>query len=501
MTEIELKFGVAAGHAAAVDAALRRLPSQRVALESRYFDTTDFRLAAAGLALRLRRTGRVWEQTLKVATAQVAERLEETVPRPGRWGADGPPLDPALHDATAAGKALRAVLNDAGETGRLQRVHTCRVVRRSADVEALGARVEVAFDRGAIHAGEASLPVCEVEYELKQGDAAMLIEFGRAGVCEHAMWLSTASKAARGTWLARGEAGGPPVKASVPRLQRTMSGPAIFRTVLAACLDQVLANASEIAAGERDAELIHQLRVGLRRTRTAWLELAGLAGHSDAGWLLPLAAGFAALGEYRDRTTVVAALQERLVQAGSPAPRLPEPAAEPADPVEVVRAADFQCALLDGLALTMAVPRESDAAAGAEPADAAAARRRIDARLDALHRQLRNGARTFEQASEEAQHRVRKRLKRLRYLAELVGTLYKPARVERYIEVLGPAQDALGAHVDLLVGLALARQAAQRGEAAAWFNVGWLTAQLASSARHCRKALARAAKAGRFWRR
>ncbi|MGZ5277304.1 MAG: CHAD domain-containing protein, partial [Caldimonas sp.] len=136
-----------------------------------------------------------------------------------------------------------------------------------------------------------------------------------------------------------------------------------------------------------------------------------------------------------------------------------------------------------------------------EPADAAAARRRIDARLDALHRQLRNGARTFEQASEEAQHRVRKRLKRLRYLAELVGTLYKPGRVERYIEVLGPAQDALGAHVDLLVGLALARQAAQRGDAAAWFNVGWLTAQLASSARQCRKALARAAKAGRFWRR
>ena len=40
------------------------------------------------------------------------------------------------------------------------------------------------------------------------------------------------------------------------------------------CLEQVLVNASEIAAGSSDAEHVHQLRVGIRRLRTAMRELA-----------------------------------------------------------------------------------------------------------------------------------------------------------------------------------------------------------------------------------
>ena len=92
-------------------------------------------------------------------------------------------------------------------------------------------------------------------------------------------------------------------------------------------------------------------------------------------------------------------------------------------------------------------------------------------------------------------------MKRLRYLAELVATLYKPARVERYLDALRPAQDALGTHIDLMVGLRMAHDAALGGDAAAWFNVGWLTAQLDPSTSDCAKALARAAKAKAFWKR
>ncbi len=496
MSEIELKFGVDPRRAAAIDAALRRLSARRTAIVSRYFDDPYRSLTKAGLSLRLRQSGRAWEQTLKAPTTGIAERLEETVARPGRWGTDGPPIEPSLHDGTAAGKRLRAALGEAAVAAALEPVHVSTVVRRWIEIEALGARVEVAFDRGDIRAAAGSAAVCELEYELKQGDARTLIAFGKTGVRAHGLWLSTVSKAVRGDRLLRGQPQGPATKASAPRLDVKLSGREIFRAVLTSCLTQVLANAGELAEGHRNAEAIHQLRVGLRRTRTAWRELASLAGPAGPDWQAPLAEAFRALGEYRDRHTVVSSLQSRLAESGSPEPTLPTSTTEPADPVEVVRAADFQCALLDGLALTFAADAKPGTGLGAS-----AAVELIASRLDRLHKRLKRAAKEFERLTPERQHEARKRVKRLRYLAELVATLYKPARVERYLAHLGPAQDALGVHVDLLVGLDLARASAQAGNAEAWFNVGWLSAQLATSARDCRKALVRAAGAEPFWKR
>lgn len=505
MSEIELKFGVDAKRAAAIDAALRRLPSRRISIESRYFDSDDFCLARAGLSLRLRRTGRLWEQTLKARMSSVVERLEETVPRPGRWGKDGPALAPELHDGTAAGKLLRSARAHAETPVALRHVCTSDIVRRSVEIAAGDARVEVAFDHGVIRAGADSTPVCEVEYELKQGDATALLEFGRAGVREHGLWLSTLSKAARGDRLARSEAQGPAVKASAPRLDRKMPGPMILRAVLKSCLDQVLGNASELAAGHLDAEAVHQLRVGLRRMRTAWRELGPLAGRDDSAWERPLTDAFRALGDYRDLNTVVDSLRSRLAEAGSPEPTLRTPTQAVADPVQIVRAKGFQCALLDVLALTFGTT-PSGVGGAVAPAVAKGTREAqalgfVGSRLGVLHGHLEHGAKTFRRASHEAQHRVRKRFKRLRYLAELVASLYPASRVDRYLDALRPAQDALGTHVDLLVGLGIARAAALGGDANAWFNVGWLTAQLEASARRCGKALARAAKATPFWKR
>ena len=505
MSEIELKFGVGIARAAAIDAALRRLPSKRIGLDSRYFDSDDFRLTDAGLSLRLRRCGGVWEQTLKASTDHVEERLEETVPRPGRWGRDGPPVDPSLHEGTPAGKRLRAALGDAA----LGVACTSRVVRRSVEIATADGSVELCFDRGTITAGTASAPICEIEYELKQGDPQMLVELGRAAVRAHGAWLSTLSKSAHGVRLARGESEIPAVKAALPRLVHALSGAALFRTVLRSCLDQVLANGSEVAAGQRDPELIHQLRVGLRRTRVAWRELASLAlsASDHAGWRPPCAEAFRALGDYRDRSTVVAALQSRLAAAGSPEPSLQPSNAAPSDPVDIVRNKNFQCALLDLLALTLAAPAQARVEAGAANVADPGARDerkpvdRIRSRLGKLHRRLDADARRFEIRSHDAQHRVRKRLKRLRYLVELVASLYAPARVERYLAALRPAQDALGTHIDLVVGLGMAADAARRGDAAAWFNVGWLTGELTTSVRQCRKALVDAAQARPFWKR
>jgi CHAD domain-containing protein len=98
-----------------------------------------------------------------------------------------------------------------------------------------------------------------------------------------------------------------------------------------------------------------------------------------------------------------------------------------------------------------------------------------------------------------AQHAVRKRLKRLRYLTELVRSLYPAGKVARLLEALEPAQEALGARTDLLLAIELASDRAQAHGGPAWFNVGWLTAQLPASAKRCRQALARAVKVRSYW--
>ena len=544
MTETELKFGLAAARAAAIDTALRRLPSKRLSIETHYYDSADGRLASGRLALRLRRIGRQWEQTLKAPGDSAIERHEETVPRPGRWSAAGPPLHPALHAGTAAGAALEQALRDDGAPPvLLERVSSTVLVRRRVEIETLGAIVEIAFDRGTITAGALTRPVCELEYELKSGPPSALVALGKAGVAAHGLWLRTVSKAERGERLAHGDLPTPAVKARPPALDRTMSGADILRAALEACLEQALANAGEIADEAPREDCIHQLRIGLRRLRTAARELGGLDPGFSAPWEPALAAAFRMLGASRDRDTVVRAIEPRLRAAGSPRPALHADAAEPPDPVAVVREPAFQCALLDVLQQVLKdrgaageAIESGRSAIGGDDDDAesenhgngkidgknkidgkrrkahdgdgngsghvcgdSVALRRIEARLSKLQRRLRRGARDFARLDEPGQHQVRKRLKRLRYLAELVGPLYAGKKVERFLARLRPAQDALGAHVDLIVAARMARSAAEAGETPAWFNVGWLAAQQPDSIRRCVKALRRAAKAPRFW--
>ena len=115
-----------------------------------------------------------------------------------------------------------------------------------------------------------------------------------------------------------------------------------------------------------------------------------------------------------------------------------------------------------------------------------------------LHRRVVDEGRRFETLDDASQHAVRKRLKRLRYVAEAVTRLFGERAVERYLKRLRPAQDALGAHNDAHVALALYRQQAER-DPKAWFAVGWLQARQGASAAACRRALKQAGDAPRFW--
>jgi len=490
MPEIELKLGLTEAAATTVGATLAGRGAETLALESHYFDTADRRLACAGVALRLRRSGSAWEQTVKAEGATPVERLEETVtfepPAPGRT----PSPELALHVGSAAAPLLERALGDDG-AAPLAPVFVTAIRRTALRIETHGAELEVALDRGVVRAGERSLPLCELEIELKEGDVGALIAVGRASVDVHGMWVSTINKATRGARLADADAARA-TKARSPRLDAGASGSALFRAMLQSCLDQVLANASVVADGDDDAEAIHQLRVGLRRLRTLRRELGGWRGGLGDAWESPAAELFRALGVQRDRETVAASLQQRLLSAGSPAPELAADARD-VDAVAAVRAPAFQHALLDLLEFVLD-PKPEQAASDDDT------RHVVARRLDKLHKRVRRDAARFDKLDEPSRHAVRKRLKRLRYLAELVAPLYKERSVRRFLRALEPAQDALGHFMDLVVATSLAHEVVDGGDPRAWFNVGWLKAQQPAAVERCSKCLRGVVDAAPFWR-
>jgi len=317
----------------------------------------------------------------------------------------------------------------------------------------------------------------------------------------YGIWLDTVSKSQRGERLAKGIAFGEAVKAQPPSVDKRMDGPQVFRAVVGACLAQILPNASEVAAGSPEPEHVHQLRVGIRRLRTALREMNSFAPPIDPAWEPVLVETFRALGRQRDREHLQKVVQPQIEAAGGPSVEWPEPAEPEADAAAAVRNQAFQRVLM-GLIAASLPPEEPPAEAADVPTPAqhaGPARKPLRKRLDKLHRQVAREGQHFETLEPEAQHRVRKRLKRLRYLAEFVAPIFGEARAGRYLDELRPAQDALGMHNDSAMAISAYREVADH-DGRAWFAVGWLSASRTESALECKAALDKVVRARRFWK-
>jgi inorganic triphosphatase YgiF len=487
MTEFELKFQVPDASLAAVEAALTRGPVESTRLRARYFDTPLQALARHGLVLRLRQEGRHWVQTAKGPGRDAFQRLEDEVPAAG--GEETP--DIGRHRGHPVFKLLRKALGDAAH--ELRPVFETDVTRLTRVVEAGDTTVEIALDRGRVRAGKRSHAVQEIEVELKQGSPAAAAELAQSWVREHGLWLDPLTKSGLGRRLAEGVTEPPPVHAK-PQPDAPAGPCALLAAVLGSALEQVLGNARELAVGAGGDEHVHQLRVGLRRLRTALREMRGIAGLAslDADVEPALRALFQLLGRHRDGATLLPALEEELARAGAPAsngwqPPLPDVAG-------AIRDSRFQAALLHIIVVVQELHEAAD------DGSLKATRKTVASRLGKLQgRVLRDGKR-FRRLPIEERHRVRKRQKRLRYLAELVRPLFDGPAVDRFVRALESLQDALGEYQDAASARALFEDHA-REEPAAWFAVGWLAARERELAARCEDACRKTADRARpFWR-
>ena len=476
-TEVELKFRIPDAARKALVAEMARAPATRTLLQAMYLDTADRRLAKQDMAWRLRREGRRWIQTLKGGGSGALERFEHEVVRPDASH------DASGHAGTLLGDALIALLRRAQEDGVEAEVRFRTQIRRTARrIRTRGAVVEVAFDEGRLLAGESALPVREVEFELVSGSVAAMLVLAQRWRKRFGLVYEPRSKAERGDRLADGL----PHAALRKAQQASYGGPAIasdaFGAVVDECLAHITRNATGLTDGEPAArvEHVHQLRVGIRRLRSALRSFDGWVPAAPDELVAGLRALFATLGQSRDSDVldsgVVAALAK--VRGAPPLP-LPAGAAGP-DPAALVTADDAQRTFLDWIAWRADFSHVAHSAGGTdiEPADAKTFRRDAERRLRRWHARIAAEGNVFDELDDTRLHALRKRIKRQRYAVEFFLPVLRPRKTARYLKALAAVQERMGELNDLMV----ARdryQALLASDPAAWFALGWLAARIA----------------------
>jgi inorganic triphosphatase YgiF len=259
--ETELKLRIAPEHLARLKRhpLLRSLSSGRALtrkLYSVYFDTPDLQLHHQRMALRLRRTGNQWLQTLKGGggvQAGLHQRNEWESPVAGEQ------LDFAALEAMGATHLPHRLRKE------VQPIFITDFTRSIRMVKFEGALIELALDSGEILAGKSSYPISELELELKSGEPLQLFRLALKLLEIVPLEIETTSKAEYGYRLHA------PVKPIVSKAQ--MPKLAVHTTVTDALQSMIWSGLFHLQANvpgavlKTDDEYLHQVRIALRRLR------------------------------------------------------------------------------------------------------------------------------------------------------------------------------------------------------------------------------------------
>jgi inorganic triphosphatase YgiF len=452
MAEIELKFVIDEPMAGRLWTRAKELKlgsdSRKTrTLRSVYLDTPKHVLKNAGITLRLRRVGRRWTQTVKTkaklhgALSQVDE-LESPAPG-GRLCLE------AIPDASVRDEIIRRV-----NGSPLQPVFET-VMKRTASELSLGegTRAELAIDVGEIRAEGRSAELREAEIEFVEGRRADLFDIAHALFPDGGLRFSRVSKTARGYLLAGEGRIDPPLaprKAEAIALDPTQTAEQAARDILRECFDQITAN-MVIVQKMDDPEGPHQLRVGLRRLRSAFSvftlvlqspELARLG--EEARWLGE------EVGRLRDIDVVNDIVRrEADSHPGEPglstlADGLSEQAAEVRGQLrKCLTEARAQAFLIDlarfaetrGWLVPQDFGRTEQLAALSVLAASALSKR---------WRKVGKRARGLKTLDVGQRHELRKELKKLRYAVEFLSPLFLAKRVEPFVKRLKKLQTVFG---------------------------------------------------------
>jgi triphosphatase len=507
--EIELKFAVGPEDLPF----LRRLPliagtaPSRQSLTSIYFDTPDLGLRRRALALRIRKEGRRYVQTLKRGNGDAAgyfARPEWQMPvRRTTPDLSSEELRRELGDLAA--EPLRPVF-----TSRIRR--TTRLLHPSPDTA-----IELAFDQGSIASPAGTeVPVCEVELELKEGDPQALFDLARTLNAVRPLRLETRSKSARGYALLDGA--GPEEAAGTERYgQLDLTRETPVETALAVMIRRSLTHLlnNDQASRQGDPEGVHQMRVALRRLRVAlslfkdlipdaqrvWAttEIKWLAGVLGAarnwdvfgGLVEPVAKAFDAEADVAALAARIAAEKQSAYAALRGELQSSRYAAIPLELVGWIETRAWRRQAVSETSIQLLAPVGELA----------------DELLEKRYRKVRKLAKRFAELTPDERHQLRIALKKLRYAADAFGRIYEAKAVTRYGKHLSALQDELGLLNDIATIDRLARELPARPEdkgdvgRGAAIVEGWSAHIAADRVKKLGRRLALFLKAAPFWQR
>jgi inorganic triphosphatase YgiF len=453
--EFEIKLAFDPADLAAIEShpLLAALSVQKETLLSVYYDTEDRLLWKARLALRVRKIGSRYVQTLKGSDggAELFDRPE--------WEQEISSIEPDLR--LAANTPLARLLDNAPACvlAASFRTHIDRAIYR---VPRGHTEIELAIDEGEIEADARRSAVHEVELELKRGEPKALFELARILAASVPLRLAVKTKAERGYELS-GEIAPGPEKAKPIALEDGMDCASAFRAIAENCLRQVVNNAEII--GVEETEGLHQMRVGLRRLRAAIAMFSKMTGDSEQArikaelkWITN------ELGPARDLDVIITDILKPLDKHGHHAEAHRAFAAARDKAYAAAKSAiasdRFRSLLLDLVEWIVVGPWTTDpdkARRGRDIAEHAAKR------LTRMRDFVREKGLKLRELDPKPRHKLRIKAKNMRYAIEFLDAIFPGGehakRRETALSALKDLQDELGALNDFAQREALARDA------------------------------------------
>jgi len=454
------------------------------AVRMTWYDTEAGALATQGLAL---------------VSARRAWRLERSRPNAEPWPpATEPPV--LLRDASQAVVAAQlpaGVAAQLAQTGALTGRET--VVPVGEGDAAVTARIL----RCRIRAGEQGMPCARL---FLSGPEPAVVGLALALSETVGLLPPRASLAAEAQALA---AGGdpPPRRVGTFAITGGLTVGEAFPCVIAHLTDVMLAWARAIGEPGQDPEPVHQMRVAMRRLRSAISIFRHACGTPT---VLDIGAGLRELGHVlgpaREWDVFLAGLGQRIATAlpddaefqnllrhggerrAAAYARLHAHVSGPAFRHLVIRLSalgagtHWRNELDDAQRAVMAMPLESFASE----------------LLTRRHRRVRKRGDHFRHLDVPALHEVRLAAKRLRYAAEFFSALFAPRAAARYVRRLSALQDELGHLNDAAVADGLLRQLGPAGYAAGLVR-GYVLATVAHHRHYLRRTWKRFRRMEPFW--
>ena len=424
-----------------------------LSLDAVYYDSADLQLQKRGVSLRVRKEGDRFVQTVKAGAAVAAtfDRQE--------WDTIVPDLAPRpdwVMDDAARGLLGHFATGELAEVCRTSIERETRVVGYQHNGEI--AIIEIAFDRGTLAAGERAEATAEVELELLKGDKQALYALALELHEIAPLQVEIRSKAERAYALFTRQ---PPPwqKAKKLRFAPETTVDEGIAAVFESCFGHWMANEPAALDG-RDPEGLHQMRVALRRMRSALTLFKSVLPAMQAGWLTKecqwisgalssarswdafLQDVLAPLEATRPNDGALAALREQCEQAR-------------ARHYDIAREAIRSPRYTD---LVLNFSRWLDQAAWQSTGNntrreilSAPLKAFADADLERRYRKLIKRGRGHGKATPEKRHRLRIAVKKMRYDLNFIATLYGRKKSRAMLRDLSRLQDTLGDLNDLAV--------------------------------------------------